>query len=240
MGQRHQFYFQLHVENKITVSRKKIKTHMISFHDQWAYGTLPLRMLSFVLMFNRNAEKDYDFSHPKSFLNRGMGYDLIGTIKSLLEVNAQTGHLSHLLNTTDETCLPSGRHDPLRGDNNDGITVVDFTVKGKPAYAFVNIHESNPKFLDPMTAEEYVTSYYPKTDPKWEAWNIPLLIKRIDRMARPLTVKELAVLFPTMYKDWFTERNRILKDPKRAPAFAVTAKFNSNRQYAEQILANAV
>jgi len=242
MGQRHQCYYNLHGTEDVTVNErgKKAKTHMISFHDQWAYGTMPLSMLKYVLMYNGKVGKEYNFSNPKSYLYGNIGVEHANqVIQHLITVNAQDGFHTSVTNTTDETVLSSGRHDPLRGDNNDGITVVDFTVTGKPAYAFVNISESDkqyPKFLDPMSAEEYVSSYYLKKDPRWKKWNIAGLVKKIDGMARLLTTEELAVLFPTMYTGWIEER-RLLENPEQRPVLIASAKFESNRREAERLLA---
>ncbi|RXW21939.1 hypothetical protein EST38_g3899 [Candolleomyces aberdarensis] len=47
------------------------------------------------------------------------------------------------------------------GDNNDGITVLDVTTPGKPAFCFVNIGES----MEPLTATEYLRGSYSAPDP---------------------------------------------------------------------------
>lgn len=239
MGQRHQLYFKLHAERELKVDGQEIKTHMISFHDQWAYGTLPLQMLYNVLLFNKNIDDSRNFSNKESYTNKGFSNPNPAEILThLLSVNPSTGLLTSVIDTTDETVLSSGRHDPRRGDNNDGITVCDFTVTGKPAYAFVSFEEDSStfkKFLDPMTAEEYLTCYYKKGSKKWKDWRMERWPKRIDKLARPLTVEELAKLFPDMYEGWLEERE-LLKDPKKAPILLATARFQSNKDAAQRLL----
>lgn len=55
-------------------------------------------------------------------------------------------------------------------DNNDGITVIDVTDPEAPAYCFVSIcglesdDTSNIKDMTPLSATQYLRSYYPKGD----------------------------------------------------------------------------
>jgi hypothetical protein len=47
-------------------------------------------------------------------------------------------------------------------DNNDGITVLDVTTPGIPAYCFVKLGRRSMK---PLTAREYLRGYYSVPDP---------------------------------------------------------------------------
>ena len=56
-------------------------------------------------------------------------------------------------------------HDRLLIDNNDGLTIIDVTDPSSPAYCFVSVHGLEAAEavddLAPLTAETYVTAYYP-------------------------------------------------------------------------------
>jgi hypothetical protein len=237
MGQRHQLYYRYYDQKD---KDTEVKPYMVSFHNQWLYGSLPLRRLKYVLQYNKSAGDKYKFTEKDSYITGRLGSDPTKILECLITINAQDGVADHVINTTDETLLKSGFHDPRRGDNNDGITVVDFTVGKKPAYAFVNINEGDGEgtkdYLEALSAERYALCYYAKNSKEWKAFGINGLVKYIDRNARLLTTEELAKLFPDMYRDWFKERQYLIKNPKEAPMYVVNAKYQSNKNFASKLL----
>ena len=238
MGQRHQFYYKTRCYND-----SDNKPEIIAFHSQWCYGSMPLWRMNWLLEFNKKADK----------YNKLNGKDSIGDTKDifkcLLSCNTGDGFFSRVHDTTDETRITRGKNkgitDPRMGDNNDGITVMDFTVKGKPAYAFIDIlHDDEQSyFLEPLTAKDYALIYYKETDGEWTRFSIPKLIKYINRHARLLTVEELNTMFPTMYAGWWKERKKLLKgDRKKLPLLLGTGaiQYASNKKFAENLLREKV
>jgi len=231
MGQRHQLYFK--------VNESEDKTKIIAFHHQWLYGTLPLKRLKWVLQYESKANQ---YSSLKNTDSDSYGTNKLTLLTHLITTNAQEGLHSHVINVTEELTETKGKHEgcicPERGDNNDGITVVDLTQK-KTKYAFIHFNKDYAPALKPLTAEEYVLSYYKEDDEKWKNWKIHNLCKFINRHTELLTIEELNKMFPTLYKDMWKERRKIDKsDPKDLP-FLITGKFDYelNRIYAESLLA---
>lgn len=233
MGQRHQFYYKTRCYNN-----SDNNPEIISFHSQWCYGSMPLHRMKWLLEFNKKTDK-YTKLGGKD--NLGKTKDIF---KCIISCNTSDGFYSHIIDVTDENKIKRGNNkgvtDPRRGDNNDGITVMDFTVKGKPVYAFVDIlHDEQPYFLEPLTARDYALIYYKETDSEWEKFGIPKLIKYINRHARLLTVEELNALFPTMYAEMWKERKKLLKgNKKELPLLVATGviKYASNKKFAENLL----
>ena len=232
MGQRHQFYFKTRCYND-----SDNKPEIIAFHSQWCYGSMPLWRMKWLLEFNEKTDKFTKLDGKDAF------GDISSVFKCLLSCNTN-GFFSRIHDTTDETRITRGKNkgitDPRMGDNNDGITVMNFTIKGKPAYAFIDIlNDDQPYFLEPLTARDYALIYYKETDSEWKKYGIPKLIKYIGRRARLLTVEELNAMFPTMYAGMWKERKKLLKgDRKKLPLLLGTGviKFASNKKFAENLL----
>lgn len=237
MGQRHQFYYNTH-------------KGIIAYHSQWCYGSLPSKRVKWLLEYEHNADSYFKLSKESNYKGYNGCSDFPNEIIThLITTNAEYGYYSHVTNIKDETLITKGKykgtHNPEMGDNNDGITVIDFTVKGKPAYAFINIYNLEGQYgergplLKPLTAEEYALCYYEKTDPVWKRYGLPKTIRYIDKHSRLLTIKELNKLFPCMYAKLWEERERILKgDKKDLPLILATdnLNFESNKILIESLL----
>jgi len=211
MGQRHQFYF------------KTVKG-WVSLHHQWCYGSGPLWALKRVLEFNNNAKDGYKFGDGTYY--RDTTHREI--VKSLLSTDAQRGEYQDVIDLEEEM---GQKPDPLKGDNNDGITVCDFISGKRPKYAFINIdhlegqYSSRAALLAPLRAEDYAECYYNRTDKEWKNYGIEKNAKYINKHADLLTIEELAKLFPVMYKECIAERNNILKTKKTDLPLLIGTKF---------------
>lgn len=220
------------------------KAKVYAFHHQWLYGSLPLTRVKWILQYEANTDKYTSLSGIESSCDKEV------LLEQLITTNAQHGVHSTSLRETAELTLTKGEFKgcicPEWGDNNDGITVMDFTGK-KPAYAFVHLcdfgetrtplHASlkvKAFELQPLTAEQYLLTYYDKNDVNWKLDN---LIKYIDRHARLLTIEELHEMFPTLYAKLWKERETIIKNPKNIPTLLGNFMFGANQIFAESILA---
>lgn len=98
---------------------------------------------------------------------------------------------------------------PLYGDNNDGVTIIDVTNPENPKYAFMFFTEwRGLEVLKPLTAEQYVRSYYDDAHYKDNKVNVKEVEeneKEITDLASYfnnitlLTERECELLFPSMY-----------------------------------------
>ena len=188
-----------------------------------------------MLKYNDNASKTTNFSNKDSVMAADWG-DPTKTLEALITVNCEDGVSGHVSDISQEVL--DGKHiNPLMGDNNDGITVVDFTVTGKPAYCLANINEGDdafPSYLVPMTAQEYMDCYKEDKETTAPECKVPQMIKRIQSLARPMTKTELCGMFPS-FKSYWAERNA-LKDPLKALLIQTTGEHQSNRDLAEKII----
>lgn len=195
----------------------------LAYHHQWIYGKSALIAATNILLFNKNArEENNPFSlnsiqqtSPESFLN--FTTHLLGLFVNPLatEVGRFGFERFHLLNFTE----PGMRLDIRRGDNNDGVFIVD-TVTNK--YAFLNIGGDSTinqlALLEPVSAKEYLLAYYPeamtdffceKNDGKSEMereeiiqknreLNLPFI--ELFNGFEILTKKELQIMYPATYE----------------------------------------
>ena len=213
MGQRHQIYVRVKEGDKKVV---------YGFHHQWLYGKTALKSLLRVLTFsegegNYNALRDFSYQ-PTS-----------DVIKSILSTDWTCGyyHMVHpfqsdrfnTMDSQEEEWGQSCIKDPREGDNNDGITIIDFTGK-TPAYCFMSLLglECDTSQLDkiedltPLSAEKYLTAYYPnfKSElyPDFETIDQERehreecidLVGALDGY-KILTLKQIQSIFPKMYAD---------------------------------------
>ena len=207
MGQRHQLYYKVPEESS---------SKIIAFHHQWLYGTLPLLRMKWILQYENEAEAEYSLRKNTLFFEKE------ALLQNLITTNASHGTHSPTHNITEEVTETKGKYkgclNPGYGDNNDGITIMDFTQK-KIAYAFIHIcdccdYKNIALPLQPLTAEQYLLTYYQKTDPKWKAWKMDALIRYIHKRARLLTVEELHEMFPSFYAEVWEERRKLKKTLK--------------------------
>jgi hypothetical protein len=204
-------------------------TTIISYHNQWCYGRSALIGAWNILNVSKNAS-EYNNPFNKEFSLTGT--DFLNCVTHLLSLYtcklsaliSRTGfEYFHLLNFND----PEIRINPLRGDNNDGIIVID-TIKN--AYSFVNLGigdstVSQLPILQPLTAEQYVRVYYPQSLEDSKTSRLPediqehvtfyanntrinkLFIKPFNTL-RLLTIEELKKMFPLCYEEANVNSNR--------------------------------
>lgn len=207
MGQRHQVYLRLPkvYYNPRNCNNKPATT--IGLHHQWLYGQTALILLNNFMMFWENTKDNkysplvkWDESEVQTILN------------SLYSVDHTRGyyHRVHVLNA--ECCS-----DPRLGDNNDGITIIDLTDE-KPRYSFMAIcglegeNRAAVKDFTPLSAHEYVSSYYPhyqtKTTTTGDRGNVvdktkfhaetKELVKTLSKY-QVLTIEQVRNMFPQMF-----------------------------------------
>jgi hypothetical protein len=158
MGQRHQIYAKL-PSGKV-----------IGIHHQWLYGRTALKLLVNYLQFLRKVETEdrFNASAPrKECYTRS--YQATGVLGACYSLIAAEGYFH-------EIC-PFDQHepsdaevlaDPRQGDNNDGITIIDLSHE-KPKFCFMSLHglecayskRGEIKDFKPLSAEQYVSAYYP-------------------------------------------------------------------------------
>ena len=229
MGQRHQLYFRTWGEKDRKESTDRaIKPRWHCFHSQWCYGSMPLRLLKWVLEFESNADAYCKLSRKE--ITRD---DIREVITQLISTNAADGYHQSVL--VEDELMVKGIPDPNLGDNNDGITVLDLTGK-RPKYAFVLLEDETG--YAPLTGEQYAAGYYQKGSKDWKAFKIDSWHKYIQKHADLLTVEELAEFFPRAWNPILLERAEIRKDPKNIPVLLADGLVYkaANRAYAEDIL----
>jgi len=214
MGQRHQIY--LFVQERKGLLKHKGKRLGFGLHHQWLYGetagTQALRMMEY------QAKASKETYHPLNGTLLYNGDEPRQVLKAMYQINPETGYYSDSLSELNE--YEKGQVErPDTGDNNDGITVFDFTDPKKPTYCMMNIcgQEKNSECvydlpeLTPVSIEEYVRTYYPigGTGHQKEHWkatnfkhhekNLAKLFKRASKFS-VMTLERAKKLFPKMYK----------------------------------------
>ncbi|KAL6302800.1 hypothetical protein BKA93DRAFT_917900, partial [Sparassis latifolia] len=169
MGQRHQAFAIARVRPHGSPPHSPPKYRCIAaYHHQWCYGRLPLlatyRLLTLVRQ-KENAEIvraeirniDGKYGHyqeqpeiinvpcPFTAYLFGVSWDVDLTVAEDAYSSGVTFHHSLLR-------ASMGSWD---GDNNDGISVIDVTDPGNPAYCFA-LSTSTP-----LSGEQYMRAYYP-------------------------------------------------------------------------------
>lgn len=233
MGQRHQVYLR--------IKDRKGKKTVVGIHHQWLYGYTALAQLDNFLKYVTVQLKDewnqkspeHRYGYALSDLN-----DAQKILAAAYSFNAEQGyfHGVHALTENEMTSDSQTNYnsaepgpecrDPRKGDNNDGITVIDLTGS-EPKVAFVSLYgiECNPtqrasiKALSPMKPETYLRAYYPEYDSKTpkdregklldgkhkaealeHAEYVKSLVKSLGAF-KVLTKTELRAIFPAMYKE---------------------------------------
>lgn len=110
---------------------------------------------------------------------------------------------------------------PERGDNNDGITVIQIK-KESIQYCFMNIGEGDSCVMQaaprlPLSAMEYAKLYYFPSNKKWKQFGIDKLVPYINRHAKVLTVLECMKLFPDFYNK--EEKAAVQSSYKKLPLY---------------------
>ena len=205
-------------------------TIIVAFHHQWLYGRSFALVASQVLFAVKDFHEDtYGYNnllHKKCDSIKNPN-DVIEWFKNYMQnmFDFELGkycrigidHLS-LLNEEhidENELIYSSSFD--KGDNNDGVLIMDFTLKN-PKYCFVNIGGDSTveklKRMTPVDASTYLKAYYPeskndcskdelksaKEDKKPIEFeqNISINKKFLERFKgfKTLTVEELGDIFP--------------------------------------------
>lgn len=212
MGQRHQIYavlpytFQQLKEEVWKEGAKKeyIESNTVALYHGWFYGTLPLRQLKQVFKFyEKGKNEQYHIFNESGQYCSGSPED---ALKSLYSIDLESGGYHSVLVEPNIVA-----QDPRRADNNDGITVIDFRKEKEPKYAFMFFDDYDGERIpyQPLSAEQYVRSYYndnyykeheksEEYKQKWEK-EIKKLVSFFDDYA-VLTQAELEDIFPIMFK----------------------------------------
>ena len=188
MGQRHQVYCFYYKRDELVCT---------SFHNQWCYGSLPLRHLKRIATFQKNVSDG-------SCISANSFDDIPDILKCILSVDLKDGTYSSYFDTTKETRVTKrkfkGTHNPSFGDNNDGITVLFFPKDSKRIkYCFTEDVYKNEN-IRPLSAREYALLYYKKSEPKWKGTGIDKLVPWIDKNCDLLTLTECIKFFPAWYE----------------------------------------
>jgi hypothetical protein len=197
MGQRHQVYVFVTDKNNGNV-------RAYAYHNQWCYGTLPLRHLARIVKFQKKAQEYNDIGgscHDDET-------DKIAAILALDIEEASYGHYFSIINEVTEKdtdgCIDFNTVDPSRGDNNDGITVIRIDGKTKKVqYCFMNVGEGDGTILaapkgKPLSAKEYVSLYYKEGSEKWKGLDVAKWLKAIGKTT-VLTRAQCKRLLPKFY-----------------------------------------
>ena len=211
MGQRHQVYVRLPAINygKGTPNTKPERT--IGLHHQWLYGFTAIRLLRNYLMFWERCDKQYN-----QMIDLGGSVQVLEGCYSIDAERAYNAGVSMLVSGVDASL-----EDPRKGDNNNGITVIDLRGK-KPKYAFLSIDHletgPNQSVRHPEDPDHGQTEFYTNFSPiNAEHW-MSLHYDKVSRKADPedteknswikfvmshdlLTVAELAEIFPNMVSE---------------------------------------
>ena len=247
MGQRHQIFVKiLNPLNELsfnTDEEKKKATKelgtgkycILAYHNQWLFGRSALQQALSLLMFgkqfshkSKTGERDdygsYNCPFSKSGFNEFNSIQKIADgIAMVLNLRLRTtAWLSAGIGSTWYLGSEEGMNqDFTRGDNNDGITIID-VVENK--YCFMNIDKQRdddysasalPSMV-PVDAKAYVQAYYGETletlnpyykENKTEAQTSKLLQSNIKVNAQAyrgfknfgvLTLAEIQAMFPKM------------------------------------------
>lgn len=223
MGQRHQVYMFTNQGD-------------FAWHNQWCYGSLPLRHLKRILAYEENTDYEYSSLTAKESYSINAKEALTHILCTAIE----DGSIYRYSDITDEVKDTKGNLDFLMGDNNDGITVVDLHKKPfKYCFLLFPWEETDreSKYMRPLTAEQYALEYYKKIDDEWNNFGIPELVEYINSHAKLLTIDEVCKLFPTSMKSVARERSMIKRTKfKDLPILMDQCSYPVNDEYLKQRL----
>ena len=217
MGQRHQIFVRIpnpvkYGHYNTTKEKKEAEkefgtqdTTVLAYHNQWLYGRGALQnclsLLMFAMQFTKASKTDkkdwgsYDCPFTINGLKQNFtAIKAIETIAFVMNFRAvKTAWLdagignSFYIGKEDEGI----REDFTRGDNNDGITIIDL-IENK--YCFMNIYKQDKTSFDvlnlpklkPVSARAYVAAYYGETIAKTN----PYYLGDHDRTKITISIKE--------------------------------------------------
>lgn len=209
MGQRHQIYIFHHMA-------KEDKPTCTAFHNQWCYGSLPLRHVQRLARYQKAADK-YSRLSSDSYESQA------DKLQAILSCDPRDGFFQNHMDITSEVKLDNGSIDPDMGDNNDGITIIYIPKNSKRIkYCFMNINcgdstISKAPVKVPLNANAYAHLYYEETEPKWKSVGMGKLIPWINKNCDLLSLEECHQLL----EEWYApdiEREKILSaSPEELP-----------------------
>jgi hypothetical protein len=206
MGQRHQIYVRFPKKQYADPKNPNNRpAQTFGFHHQWLYGTLPLAAALRILDFHgKNLRPDLPDS--SAFANT-MG-DAPEAIRMLLSLDHEHGHFHaahHLSKEGPYGQIVPYEGNPMEEDNNDGITLIDFSDVTKPKVGFVLGAEPTDapftfKVVDALT---FLSIYYPEhpsakdDSPERTLAMRELGLKLVERLSayKTLTTKQAATFF---------------------------------------------
>jgi hypothetical protein len=173
-------------------------TGVIGLHHQWLYGHTAVQLLKQALEYAKRLEGEYHVFQPEGHVGSPTA-----ALTALYSLDVRTGYY-HTVSELDYGEVEN----PDRGDNNDGITIIDLTDPKRPGYCFVNLRGSEldgvPAYA-PLTAHQYLRHYYhnyllPGKDAKQERWFKQMRkdVRGVDQHKRHrlLAPDDLARIFP--------------------------------------------
>lgn len=209
MGQRHQIYcklpyeFQQKKDYADLLNPQYVPSDMIALHHQWMYGFGPLQQMKQFFEFHaKGVESPYYLFGEDG--KHGSG-NPENALKSLYSLDLSQGTYSELTPLSNEEAK-----NPLYADNNDGISIIDVSSPSSPKYAFMffGSAENGIEALKPITAEQYVRSYYNEEHYTSEDFKDDTIKDYESAIAELssyfnnislLTERECELLFPSMY-----------------------------------------
>jgi hypothetical protein len=208
MGQRHQVFLCL--ENKDNMN-KALHIHsfgqgertVYAYHHQWLYGVSAGRNLLKVLNFAKKAstQPHYQNIFDARDSTLSTNFATAKVLGNLMGLNIENGVYSNftLMNNPDDPCENYMREEFDRGDNNDGITIID-TINMKYCFMAIGHGDSimnNQEQFKPMSAEEYMRLYYPLGEQEWADKEIPKVVRKLKKF-KVMTRDEVVEWFPKM------------------------------------------
>ena len=206
MGQRHQVY--------VFVKDEKGIVRGAGLYHQWLFGrTAGLQAIRMMEYFKEAKKESY---HPLMG-GDGFGLPILNKfLENFYSIIQETGYYS-----TEGSALDTangwedGVRDPRIINNDDGVTVFDFTDPKNPTYCMMNIHEQDrdsdslPKWT-PVSAERYIRAYYPVggTAYQKERWSAKQFEKNEEELAnifkrvpahKLMTKERVRELFPVVF-----------------------------------------
>lgn len=224
MGQRHQLYVR--IKGKADRDGKNAKPIMLGFHHQWLFGKTAMQTLIRALKFADASLSDKFHSVLREPYDAGQ--DASRALQAVFSVDADSGYFHSVwpfqFNGDKSDNASDCLENPMLGDNNNGITIIDLTGD-KPKYCFMSLHhleclngvddDFEVENLVPIDAQRWIELHYPlnpkadyytKGERAWKAEDVKENIKECKDLVKALskydvlTLKEVKAMFPKMFK----------------------------------------
>ena len=217
------------------------KYTVLAYHHQWLYGMTFAAIMHQILSFYRKTADGFGENHPLNYPDYFIR--LTGGIQQYIDIHTNLASLYtrpweytrqkgyerfYFLNTEN----PEMRRFFDRGDNNDGICIMD-AISGKYAFMSIDHTEGRAKLpiYEPLSAVEYVESYYPTSndyEPRYpddkkiftdeelaENKRRITFVRRKYKHFTVLTKEEIAKMFPNMKTVLFsTQQQEVAQEPE--------------------------